>query len=100
MRNIEPCSEIQLLKKLLAQDIKTKDGEFKLSKERKNPHPVFEYNKALDTIAMVMGWSVIATTTITSDTLHHHVFDMASQCWQRRPTRRKPFIKVKMRVDK
>ena len=47
-----------------------------------------------------MVGSIISSTTITSDTLHHHVFDTASQSWQQRPARRKPFIKVKMRVDK
>ena len=88
-------------KKLLAQDCKTKDGDLKLLKERKDPLPaLYDYNKTLDTILTVMVGSAIASTTMTSDTLHHHVFDTASQSWQQRPARRKPFIKVKMRVDK
>ena len=48
----------------------------------------------------VMVGSAIASTTMTSDTLHHHVFDTASQRWQQRPAKRKPFINVKMKVDK
>ena len=88
-------------KKLLAQDCKIKDGAKKLLKERKDPLPaLYDYNKALDTILTVMVGSAIASTTMTSKTLHHQVFDRESQRWQQRPARRKPFIKVKMRVDK
>lgn len=47
-----------------------------------------------------MVGSGIALTTVTSETLHHHVFDSVSRSWQWRPARRKPFVKVKVRVDK
>ena len=47
-----------------------------------------------------MVGSAIASTTMTSETLHHQVFDKTSQSWQQRPARRKPFINVKMKVDK
>ena len=90
-------------KKLLAQDCKTKDGDKKplKIKERKDPLPAFDsYNKTLDTILTVMVGSAIASTTMTSETLHHQVFDKTSQSWQQRPARKKPFINVKMKVDK
>ena len=87
-------------KELLAQDC-IKDGDLDHLKERKDPLPAFcNYNKTLEKILTVMVGSAIASTTMTADTLHHHVYDSASQRWLRRPARQKPFIKVKVKVDK
>ena len=83
-------------KELLAQD-GIKDGDLDHLKERKDPLPaLYDYNKTLDTILTVMVGSAIASTTMTSKTLHHQV----SQRCQQRPARRKPVIKVKMGGDK
>ena len=44
--------------------------------------------------------SAISATTVTSDVLHHHVFDQHTQSWQQRPAKKKPFVKVTIKVDK
>ena len=44
--------------------------------------PAFDYNKALDAVLLVMIGSVIASATVMSEMLCHHMFDMASQSWQ------------------
>ena len=44
--------------------------------------------------------SAISATTITSDVLHHHVFDQHTQSWRQRPAKKKPFVRVTVKVDK
>ena len=91
------------IKKLPTQDCKTKDGAKNKSKERNDPLPANHYyNKTLATIMMIMTGSVISSTNVSTatDSLHHHVFDKHSQRWRQRPAKRKPFVKVRVMVDK
>ena len=85
-------------KKLLAQDCKTKDGDNNRLKEQNDPLPAIK-SKTLAAIMTIMVGATISTT-ITSDTVHHHVYDGSSHSWQRRPAKRKPFVRVKARLDK
>ena len=86
------------IKKLLAQDRKTKDGDKNKIKERNDPLPA-QKSKSLAAIMTIMVGATISTT-ITSDTVHHHVYDGPSNSWQRRPAKRKPFVRIKARLDK
>lgn len=44
--------------------------------------------------------SAISSTKVgTSKTVHHHVFDKLSQTWQQRRPKKKPMVKLKVRVD-
>ena len=49
---------------------------------------------------MTIMFSVTISTIIISDTVHHHVYDGSSHSWQRRPAKRKSFVRVKARLDK
>ena len=86
-------------KKLLAQDC-TKDGDHdKITKERTGPLPAFK-NKTMDTIMTLLVASAISSTKVgTSKTVHHHVYDKLSQTWQRRRPKKKPMVKLRVRVD-
>merc|ERR1712218_654201 len=56
-------------------------------------------DKYLETLSNVMTIMVGAAISATT-TLHHHVFDTVSQNWKQRPARNKPWIDVKLEVDK
>ena len=86
-------------KKLLAQDC-TKDGDHdKITKERTGPLPATK-NKTMDTIMTLLVASAISSTKVgTSKTVHHHVYDKLSQTWQRRRPKKKPMVKLRVRVD-
>ena len=86
------------IKKLLAQDCKTKDGEKIRLKERNDPLPA-QKSKTLAAIMTIMVGATISTT-MTSDTVYHHVYDGSSHSWQRKPAKRKPLVRVKTRLDK
>ena len=87
-------------KKLLAQDCNKKDGDHdKIKKERNGPLPANK-NKTIDTILTLLVGSAISSTKVrTSDTIHHHVYDKWSQTWQRRRPKKKPMVKLRVRVD-
>ena len=88
----------KVAKKLLARDCKTKDGE-NIKKERSDPLPANNfYNKTLESVLAIMVVSAISATTVTSDVLHHHVFDSRTQSWQQRQAKKKPFVKVHVKV--
>ena len=88
-------------KKLLAQDCETKDGEKDKIKERTDPLPACNYyDKTLESVMAIMVVSAIAATTVTSDVLHHHVYDSSTQSWHQRPAKRKPLVRVQVKVDK
>ena len=91
---------LKALKKLPARDRKTKDGENN-KKERSDPLPASKfYNKTLESVLAIMVVSAISATTVTSDVLHHHVFDSSKQSWQQRQAKKKPFVRVHIKVDK
>ena len=89
------------LKKLPARDCKTKDGENIKTKERSDPLPAHKfYNRTLESVLAIMVVSAISATTVTSDVLHHHVFDSSTQSWEQRPAKKKPFVRVHVKVDR
>ena len=88
-------------KELPARDCKTKDGEYFELKKRNDPLLVSKsYKDTLDSVMRILVVSAISATTITSDVLHHHVFDQHTQSWQQRPAKKKPFVRVTVKVDK
>ena len=85
-------------KKLPARDCKQKEGEIisKIkTKERTDPLPA-SYDKQLETVMTLMVGSVVSSV----NTLHHHVYDKSSQSWTRRPAKKKPFVRVRVKVDR
>ena len=91
---------LKSVKKLPARDCKTRDGDNN-KKERNDPLPACNYyDKTLESVLAIMVVSAISATTIASDVLHHHVFDSSTQSWQQRPAKKKPFVRVHVKVDK
>ena len=86
-------------KELPARDC-IKDGEYFELKNRNDPLLAHSYKNALDSVLRILVVSAISATTVTSDVLHHHVFDQHTQSWQQRPAKKKPFVKVTIKVDK
>ena len=83
---------LKSVKKLPARDCKTRDGDNN-KKERNDPLPASNYyNKTLESVLAVMVVSAISATTIASDVLHHHVFDLtpAHRAGNRDQPRRNP----------
>ena len=87
-------------KELPARDC-IKDGEYFELKNRNDPLLATKsYKETLDCVMRILVVSAISATTITSDVLHHHVFDQHTQSWRQRPAKKKPFVRVTVKVDK
>ena len=98
--SLKEASDKIVGKKLLAQDCIKKDGDHdKITKERTGPLPAIK-NKTIETIlALLVGAAISSTKVVTSDTIHHHVYDKLSQTWQQRRPKKKPMVKLRVGVD-
>ena len=82
-----------------------KDGEShknknNKTKDRSDPLPAIDYKKTLDTVMRIMVASSISASDNQSEILHHHVYDTHSESWSQRPAKKKPFVQVRIQVDK